>query len=464
MSLDWSSSVDHPIDDVFHWHERPGAFQRLAPPWQAAHIIEEASSLAHGRAVIGLPGGLRWVAQHSDFDPPRRFVDDLVSLPLHWHHVHSFAPEGPSRTRITDTVTTPVPASLLRSMFTYRHIQLRDDLDVSSDLHRLAPATLTVAVTGSSGVVGTALCAFLSTGGHRVVRLVRRAPQHADERTWTPDDPDPRVFEEVDAVVHLAGASIAGRFSETHKQAIATSRIEPTRRIADAILRAERPHTLVVASAIGYYGSDRGEELLSERSGSGDGFLAHVVDEWEAATRRATDAGLRVVTVRTGIVLSPRGGLLRVIRPMFLAGLGGRVGDGSQWLSWIDLDDLTDIYSRALVDVTFAGPVNAVAPGPVRNDEFTSTLARVLHRPALVSVPRAALGLLVGAEGVREIACASQRVVPERLQSAGFRFRRPALESSLRHQLGRFAPDGVGAPACVLKEARPNRGDFRERP
>jgi uncharacterized protein (TIGR01777 family) len=444
MSIDWSSSVDYPIDEVFHWHERAGAFQRLAPPWQPGHIIEEASSLRDGRAVIGLPGGLRWVAQHSDFDPPYRFVDDLVSLPLHWHHVHSFAPEGPNRTRITDSVTTPVPESLLRSMFTYRHVQLRDDLEVLSDLRRLHPTPLSVAVTGSSGLVGTALCAFLTTGGHRVMRLVRRAPQRADERTWDPADPDPRIFEDVDAVVHLAGASIAGRFSEAHKRDIAASRIEPTLRIADSIVRARRPQTFVVASAIGYYGSDRGDELLDEQSGPGAGFLAHVVDGWEAATRPATDAGLRVVTVRTGIALSPGGGLLRLMRPIFLAGLGGRIGRGRQWVSWIDLDDLTDIYSRVLVDETFAGPVNAVAPEPVRNDDLASTLARVLHRPALVPVPRAALDLVLGAEGGREIACASQRVVPGRLQSAGFRFRRPVVESSLRHQLGRLTLGGVG--------------------
>ena len=440
MGIEYSSSLDHPIETVFAWHERPGAFERLTPPWQPVRLIEEAGSLEDGRVVIGLPGGIRWVAQHGDYDPPRRFVDDLVSLPLPWHHVHSFASEGPSRTRMTDAVATPLPASLLRRTFVYRHTQVRDDLDVVAELHQLDPAVRTVAVTGSSGLVGVALCAFLSSAGHRVIRLVRRAARDDSERAWDPDDPDPGIFEGVDAVVHLAGASIAGRFSERHKRAIASSRIEPTRRLADAVVRSKGPRALLVASAVGYYGPDRGDELLDETAASGSGFLADVVARWEAATERAVDAGLRVVTVRTGVVLSTRGGLLKLLRPVFLAGFGGRIGTGRQWLSWIDLDDLTDVYARALVDVRLAGVVNAVGPTPVRNKDFSTTLGHVLHRPALVAAPTSVLGVVVGADGAHEVACASQRVVPRRLEAAGFRFRRPWLDACLRHQLGRIEP------------------------
>jgi uncharacterized protein (TIGR01777 family) len=438
VSIEHSSRVDHPIETVFAWHERPGAFARLAPPWQYARLVEEAPSLVDGKAVIRLPGGLRWVAQHRDYDPPHRFVDDLVSLPLPWHHVHEFASEGPARTRVTDTVTTPVPAPLLRRMFVYRHTELRDDLDVQADLRRLDPEHRTVAVTGSSGLIGTALCAFLSTAGHRVIRLVRRPAGAPDERTWDPASPDPGVFEGVDAVVHLAGASITGRFTEPHKRAIAASRIEPTRRLADAVVRSGSPRVLVSASAIGYYGKDRGDEILDEDAARGDGFLAGVVEEWEGATRSASDAGLRVALVRTGVVLSARGGMLGLLRPVFLAGLGGRVGNGRQWLSWIDLDDLTDVYARSIADSELAGPLNAVAPAAVRNRELTETLARVLRRPGLLRVPTLALEVVVGREGVDEVATASQRVVPARLEAAGFGFRRPSLEACLRHQLGRF--------------------------
>lgn len=440
MSIQHSSSVDHPIETVFAWHERPGAVQRLTPPWQPVRLIEEAGSLADGKMVVGLRGGIRWRARYGGYGPPYRFVDDLVSLPLRWHHVHTFASEGSSRTRITDTVTTPIPAMFLRRMFGYRHTQLRDDLDAVADLRRHDPASRVVAVTGSSGLIGTALCAFLSTAGHRVIRLVRRVPRAEGERVWNPEEPDPRIFEDVDAVVHLAGASIAGRFSERHKQAIVSSRIEPTRRLAEAVVRANGPRAFLAASAIGYYGRDRDDELLDEDARRGDGFLADVVAKWETATERADDAGLRVVKMRTGIVLSTRGGMLKLLRPVFLAGLGGRLGDGHQWLSWVDLDDLTDVYARALVDEHLVGALNVVAPTPVRNSEFSATLAHVLRRPALLPVPKSALGLIFGADGVDEVACASQRVVPRRLRAAGFRFRRPTLETSLRHQLGRLRP------------------------
>jgi uncharacterized protein len=291
-------------------------------------------------------------------------------------------------------------------------------------------------VTGPSGLVGTALCALLTTGGHRVVRLVRRPPRGPEERHWRPEDPDPAMLTGVDAVVHLAGASIAGRFSERHKAAIRSSRNGPTRRIAELVASGAGPRVLVAASAIGFYGFDRGDEPLSETSSRGEGFLAEVVEEWEAATAAARDGGVRVVNVRTGIVQSPRGGVLRLLRPLFAAGLGGPIGDGRQWFSWIDLDDLTDIYLLALVEPTLTGPLNAVAPEPVGFGEYAATLGRVLRRPAALRVPPIGPQLLLGAEGAREIALASQRVSATTLSGTGYTFRHPSIEDSLRHQLG----------------------------
>ncbi|MFY9767969.1 MAG: DUF1731 domain-containing protein, partial [Mycobacterium sp.] len=193
---------------------------------------------------------------------------------------------------------------------------------------------------------------------------------------------------------------------------------------------------LISASAVGYYGYDRREETLTEDSERGDGFLADVVAEWENATAPAEQAGVRVVRVRTGIVQSPRGGTLRLLRPLFAAGLGGRVGNGQQWLSWIGIDDLVDVYHRGLWDADLSGPVNAVAAEPVRNVDYTRTLAHVLRRPALLPVPPLGPRLLLGEQGARELACASQRVLPARLQQADHRFRRPDLEQTLRHLLG----------------------------
>jgi uncharacterized protein len=191
--------------------------------------------------------------------------------------------------------------------------------------------------------------------------------------------------------------------------------------------------------AIGYYGHDRGDEIVTEASERGDGFLADVVADWEDATAPAEQAGVRVAKVRTGIVQSPRGGTLRLLRPLFAAGVGGRVGDGEQWLSWIGIDDLVDIYHRAVWDTGLSGPINAVAPQPVRNVDYTRTLAHVLHRPAVLPVPPLGPRVLLGDQGARELACASQRVSPARLDDAGHRFRDPDLEQALRHLLGRTA-------------------------
>ena len=296
---------------------------------------------------------------------------------------------------------------------------------------------MTVAITGSSGLVGTALSAFLSTGGHRVVRLVRRHPVNSDERFWDPDNPERELLRGVDALVHLAGASIAGRFTSAHKRAIRGSRIPPTRSLAELVANTDDgPRTFVIASAVGYYGSDRGEEFLTEDSSPGAGFLAEVVADWEDSAAVAKEEGVRVVQVRTGVVQSSLGGTLKLFRPLFTVGLGGRIGNGEQWLSWIGLDDLVDVYYRVLFDAEIEGAVNAVTPNPVRNIEYTRTLAHILHRPAMLPVPRFGPRLILGEQGARELPEASQRVVPSRLESVGHQFRHPTLDQALRHQLG----------------------------
>jgi len=449
MGLVYSSVIDAPRDEVFAWHGRPGAFLRLSPPWQPMRVIVEADSLEDGRAELAMPGGLRWIAQHQadSFDPPRRFVDEigrdgLASLPariaVRWRHTHDFEEVGDDRTRVIDRVATPVPEFALRPMFAYRHRQLADDLAAHKKAADHGLVSATIAVTGSSGLVGSALTAFLSTGGHQVIRLVRHATTNPVERQWNPDNPDPGVLAHVDAVIHLAGASIAGRFTDGHRRAIRDSRIGPTRRLAELVARTpDGPSVLICASAVGYYGYDRGDEVMTEASERGEGFLADVVAEWEDATAPAEQAGVRVTRVRTGIVQSPRGGTLRLLRPLFAAGLGGRVGDGRQWLPWIGIDDLVDIYHRGLWDTGLSGPVNAVAPQPVRNVDYTRSLAHVLRRPAVLPIPPLGARVLLGDEGARELACASQRVVPARLHDAGHRFRHPDLEQALRHLLGR---------------------------
>lgn len=438
MTFVHSSLLDAPVEEVFAWHGRPGAIARLTPPWQPVRVLQEAESLADGRAVLGLPGGLRWVADHvpEEYAPPYAFEDRLTSRPLaplvRWRHRHEMTAEG-AGTRLTDVVTARLPGRLLAPMFAYRHRQLAGDL-ATLRAHRHEP--LTIAVTGSSGLVGRSLVPLLTTGGHRVVRLVRRGPRSADERRWTPDSPDADLLAGIDVVVHLAGASIAGRFDDDHKMAVRESRVGPTRRLAELAARSG-VRALVSASAVGFYGTDRGDEVLTETSGRGDGFLADVVADWEADTAPAEGAGVRVVRVRTGIVQTPRGGALRLQVPLYAAGLGGRLGSGEQWQPWIGIDDLTDVYLRAVVDPALSGAVNAVAPEPVRQQEYAEVLARVLHRPAVLPTPAFGPRLLLGEDGAREVALAGQRVLPAVLDGLGHRFRHGDLEGALRHVLGR---------------------------
>ena len=214
---------------MFAWHTRPGAMRRLVPPWQPMRVVAETQSLADGVAILGLPAGLRWIARHdpAGYDPPYQFVDalssdGLMTLPPRiigwWRHTHRFSDAGDDTTRVHDQVDTTVPGKALRSTFAYRHRQLADDLAAHRDAAQAGAGPLVVAMTGSSGLVGTALTAFLSTGGHRVIRLVRHEPAHADERRWDPSDPAPDLLDGVDAVVHLAGESIAGRFTEAHRR------------------------------------------------------------------------------------------------------------------------------------------------------------------------------------------------------------------------------------------------------
>jgi uncharacterized protein (TIGR01777 family) len=438
MSIEYSSTVEASVEDVFAWHERPGALRRLLPPWQPVRVEHEASNVRDGCAELRGMGFVPWKAQHSDYVADERFTDSLANIPIRWRHTHEFHADGPHRTVVTDRLDTPVPASALRRLFAYRHAQLADDLDVMLRTREFGPP-LAVGVTGASGLIGSALCAQLTTCGHRVVRLVRRAPAAPDERLWEPADPASDLLDGLDAVVHLAGGSIAGRFTAEHRARVRDSRVEPTLALAQRAARSLTVRTFVSASAIGYYGSDRGDELLDERAEPGTGFLADTVREWEDATAPASEAGLRVVRLRTGLVQSPRGGMLRALRPLFTAGLGGRLGDGKQWMSWIDLDDLTDLYLAALLDTSLSGAINAVAPNPVRNEEYTRVLARTLRRPALLPVPSFGPRFVFGEQGAQELALSSLRVAPIVLLERGQPFRRAELSQSLAHQFGRIA-------------------------
>ncbi len=306
-----------------------------------------------------------------------------------------------------------------------------------------------VLVSGSSGLIGTALLDALAADGHRTTRLVRArsAPgpggDRATEVSWDPTRHmiDTSALESVgplDGVVHLAGAGVGDRrWSPARKRDIRSSRTEGTELLATTLAAlASPPPALVSSSAVGYYG-DRGEEVLTEESTPGTGFLAGVCVAWEAATAPAAAAGIRTVVLRTGIVLSARGGALAKQLPLFRLGMGGRIGSGRQYRSWISLDDQVAAIIRCLNDDSLVGPVNATAPNPATDAELAGTLGAVLHRPSFLAVPAPALKLALGSEMASDMVLASQRVLPEKLQAAGFEFAHTDLAGALRTVLGR---------------------------
>jgi uncharacterized protein len=423
---------------VFEWHTRPGAFERLTPPFDPVQVVEHAGSIALGtRAVLRVRVGplpWRWVAVHTAFEDGVSFTDIQKSGPFaHFEQTHRMVPQTTDQSLLEDEVHYRLPLGWLgalaggrlarhklEALFAYRHALLSADLS----RHRaLDGPSLRVGITGSHGFIGTALSHFLTTGGHSVVRLPRA--------TVTP-----AVLEGLDAVVNLAGASVAGgRWSAARKEEIRRSRVETTSHLVEAMRGCQRPPPVLVSgSAIGLYG-DRGSTALDEASAPGTGFLAEVCQDWEAAARAAESFGVRVVLLRTGLVLSPNGGALAKLSPLFRAGLGGRVGEGTQVYSWIALEDAVGAIHYALRTAGLRGAVNLTAPEAATNGAFTEALGEVLHRPTLAHVPAAAVRVLFGEMGT-ETLLASAQVAPRALLESGFTFRWPGLREALRFCLG----------------------------
>lgn len=445
------------VDEAFAWHERPGALQRLSPPFLPGKVERSDGSITPGSEVVlrlGPPRlAPRWVARHTTYEPPREFAEYQASGPFAaWNHRHRFAPDATDRALLTDDVTYRLPLGQLGEavagplvrqqiarMFAYRHRVTVADLATHAAARSKGVRSMRVAITGASGLIGQALSTFLTTGGHDVVPVVRSAPGPNDVG-WNPDEGeiDAEALRGVDAVVHLAGEPIAARrWTEAQKQRILDSRVKGTRLLAETLaeLGTAGPSTLVSASGIHYYG-DRGDEVLTEDSAPGDGFLEWVCREWEAATAPAADAGVRVVNLRTGIALTPRGGALARQLPLFRLGVGGPFGNGRQYDSWISLEDVIGLYHHALTNSEVSGPMNATAPNPVTNAEFARVLGTVLRRPARLPVPKLGPKLLLG-EMAEALVYTSQRALPRVALDTGYQFRHPHLEGCLRELLGR---------------------------
>jgi uncharacterized protein len=291
-----------------------------------------------------------------------------------------------------------------------------------------------IAVGGATGMIGSALVPELERRGHEVLRLVRGETRGPNDVLWDPDNGvlDPGALDAVDGLVNVAGTTLDARWTARRKQEIVNSRVLPTRLLAERAAAMDPPPVLVCSSATGIYGREgsRGDEELTEESSTGTGFLCELVQAWEAAADPAREAGARVVHFRTSQVLSRRGGLLKRLMLPFKLGAGGRIGDGRQWWSWIEIDDVVAGYVHAL-ETDLSGVANLTTPNPVRNAEFTKALGRALNRPTIIPTPTLAIQVILGREATKEAALSGLRVVPARLQERGFAFRYPELEGAL---------------------------------
>ncbi|MEO0558072.1 MAG: TIGR01777 family oxidoreductase [Bacteroidota bacterium] len=467
----FSARLSVPVSaaELFQWHARPGAFQRLTPPWQPVELEHYEGIETGSRAVIRLgkgPASIRWIAEHRatsnacvDGESPCEFRDIQIQGPFaSWAHSHRMIPDGPARSVLDDSVDYQLPLAPLSELaagwaaegqierlFAYRHRITREDLARHAGLS-LEP--MTVAITGSSGVIGSALAAFLLTGGHRVVRLVRsrgeavalnRSPQ---ERAvyWNVAAGEIEMgalrLASPDAVVHLAGENVFGlAYTEAKKRAIWESRTKGTQLLSRALAALDTPpRVFLSASASGIYG-DTGSRPVNESDALGAGFLADVCKAWEASTAEAEAAGIRVIHPRIGLVLTPAGGLLQKLLLPAQFGLAAWPGDGSAFWGWIALDDaIYALYHLLASDLS--GPVNLSAPTPAPARAVVKALGRTLNRPALFGTPASLLRRL-GGEVADEIVLKSVRMVPARLRDSGFDYTYPTLDGALSHLLGR---------------------------
>ncbi len=467
--FEFSKSVKLPVsvEEAFNWHARPGALERLSPPWDPVTVLHRSGTIRAGdRATLKIKAGplplaVRWQAVHTRYEPPRLFQDRQEKGPFaFWEHTHLFEPRGRETCLLTDRIGCRLPGhplstniastwlqNRLERIFTYRHATLLSDLED----HRRLPdgRPLTILISGASGLVGSALIPMLTTGGHRVIRLVReKPPSGPDEIYWNPAAGliDLQSLPPLDAVVHLSGENISnGRWTAAKKKRIIESRDQSTLLLASAIAGLDqRPSVFLCASAIGFYG-DRGTKLLTEEDTCGLDFVSGVCSRWERSAAPARQAGIRTVFLRIGIALSPLGGALAKMLPFFRLGLGGCLGDGNQFMSWIGIDDVIGATYWAMNCSKLEGPLNLVAPAPVTNAEFTSVLSGVLGRPAAFRIPAGLIKILYGQMG-RELSLASTRVLPEKLLASGYRFRHPSLQQALCHLLGREPGDNSDDP------------------
>lgn len=459
-------------EELSAWHMRPQAFERLSPPWKRVRLISGEYPIKDGsRSRIGVgvgPFEVEWLAVHRDVEPGKGFRDSQAKGPFRaWEHRHSFlAGTKPGSSILEDAIEYELPfgplgrlmgASIRRDLeatFRFRHARTAADIRHLKRLESRLGQGLKIAITGASGLVGQALTRFLELGGHEVHSFVRRpAREGRREIYWNPAREEIAFsqLEGFDAVVHLAGENVAGgRWTEARKKEILDSRVLGTELLARGLKKLARPpKVLISASAIGIYGH-RPEGSCDEATPAGAGFLADVCKAWEKASQPATEAGVRLVNLRIGVVLSAQGGALAKMLPPFRMGMGGPVGSGSQGMSWIHIDDLIYAIAFLLGEPNASGPINAVAPEAVSNADFGRALGAALHRPAFMPLPGFAVKMIFGEMG-QAILLEGALVKPKALERLGFTFEHPKLDEALGFELGHPSEPAAVEPRPAAK-------------
>lgn len=449
------SFFPQPSKRLFAQFERPGQFERLLPPWTKVKVVSKTDGLHDGAEVVLEIGSLWkrfWHLRHLNYIAGWKFCDEQVSGPFKvWKHIHSFIPAGDSACILEEAITYRLPGGAvgrlfnnsirreLKRLFHYRQEVISNDIQLISHLKK--QDSMRILISGSSGLIGSELVPFLKSNGHQVVELVRKKNDERTDTIWW--DPEYQYLNEAslegfDAVIHLAGKSIgSGRWNAALKKEMMDSRVKGTKLLANTLSRLRYPpKVFLCASAVGIYG-DRGEQECVEETVGGSDFLAEVCHQWEGATDAAKKAGIRTVNMRFGVVLTPRGGALATMLTPFKWGVGGKLGSGTQYVSWIAMDDLLALILFALFNTHLSGPVNAVAPFPVTNAELAHSLGSVLRRPSMIPVPAFALHLLLGKEMAQELLLNSTRAIPKKLLQEGYPFLYPQLEGALKHLLGK---------------------------
>lgn len=455
----FASSFPCSARELYDWHSRPGALERLIPPWEKTRVLARTGGIDPGGSVVlGMRAGpvaYTWQARHIENNPGVRFRDIQEHGPFaRWTHTHCFSdiPDGalledridyllPGQPLLPGCATALVNRTLER-VFRYRHATLADDIRLH---RRCSTQPLRVLISGGSGVLGSALHPLLTTGGHEVWTLVRRQPDRSKrEIYWNPERGELNLagLPAFDGVIHLAGDNIGeGRWTPAKKRRVIDSRVLGTGLIARTLARLPaRPRVLLTASAVGFYGNCL-DCCMREEDRAGSDFISDVCARWEHSALPAEEAGIRTVFMRIGVVLSPRGGALQRLLATSALGFSSRFGSGEQYISWIGINDMVAAVLHALTCPSLSGPVNIAAPEPVTNSQLMRTLARVLRRPLLPPIPAGLLKTLYG-QMASEVLLGGCRVTTDKLQQSGYTFRHADLEQALRHLLGKLEDNG----------------------